>query len=69
MNNEKRVEDGDLPELNKFLVAMNESIKISSAMHQMRPDDLEVKKIHAETLVRKGKIERIIKTRVWEKIF
>lgn len=69
MNVDGHVEDKDIPELNKFLTTMNESLKISSAMHQMRPDDLEVKKIHAETLVRKGKIERILKNRVWEKIF
>lgn len=69
MENENYVEDKDIPELNKYLVAMNESLKISLAMHQMKPDDLEVKKIHAETLVRKGKIERILKTRIWEKIF
>jgi len=66
---ENYVEDKDIPELNKYLVAMNESLKISLAMHQMKPNDIEIKKIHAETLVRKGKIERILKTRVWEKIF
>jgi hypothetical protein len=69
MENENYVEDKDIPELNKYLVAMNESLKISLAMHQMKPNDVEIKKIHAETLVRKGKIERILKTRVWEKIF
>jgi hypothetical protein len=69
MNNEKHVEDADIPELNKYLVVMNESVKISLAMHQMRPDDMVVKKAHVQTLVRKAKIERIIKTRVWEKIF
>ena len=69
MENENYVEDKDIPELNKYLVAMNESLKISLAMHQMKPNDIEIKKIHAETLVRKGKIERILKTRVWEKIF
>jgi len=69
MENENYVEDKDIPELNKYLVAINESLKISLAMHQMKPNDLVVKKIHVETLVRKGKIERILKTRIWEKIF
>lgn len=66
---ELHVDDAHIPRLNKFLIAMKESLEVSAIMLQIKPDDLEVKKIHVQTLIRKAKIERIIESRIWEKIF